>query len=54
MAKTKNDTARNEAEAIMPDSNGNLEMTPLRETDRCSFARIKEELTVCLVAEPCR
>jgi hypothetical protein len=53
MAKTRNDTARNAAEAIMPDKNGNLETTPLRETDRCSFGRMKEVLTVCLVAEPC-
>ena len=54
MAKTKNDMARNTAEATMPDSTGNLETTPLQETDGCLIMRSKmEELTVRLVAEPC-
>ncbi len=54
MAKTKNDMARNTAEATMPDSTGNRETTPLQETDGCLIMRSEmEELTVRLVAEPC-
>jgi hypothetical protein len=42
IAKTVNDTARNTPEATRPDSNGNLEMIPLPETDKHIFVQCKE------------
>jgi hypothetical protein len=53
IAKIVNDTVRNTPEATSPDSNGNLEMTPLREIDGHIFVRNKERLTVRLVDEQC-
>jgi hypothetical protein len=53
IAKIVNDTARNTPEATRPDSNGNLEMTPLQEIDGYIFVRNKRRLTVRLEDERC-
>jgi hypothetical protein len=43
IAKTVNDIARNTPEATRPESNGNLEMIPLPETDKHIFVQSKKE-----------
>jgi hypothetical protein len=53
IAKIVNDTARNTPNATRPDSNGNLEMTPLREINGHILVGNKERLTVRLEDEQC-
>lgn len=54
IAKTENDTARKRPEATKPDSNGNLEMIPLQETDKNFIMQSeKKKLTEHLEDERC-
>ena len=52
-AKTVNDTARKRPEATKPDSNGNLEMIPLQETDKYFNMQSEKKLTEHLEDERC-
>lgn len=54
IAKTVNDTARKMPEATTPDSNGNLEMIPLQETDEHFIMQSEnKKLTARLEDEHC-
>jgi len=52
-ARKVNDMARKMPEATTPDSNGNLEMIPLQETDEYIIMQSEKVRTVCLEDERC-